>query len=29
MKTIEYFEKLNNVMEDRKYVRHNVGQYVA
>lgn len=29
MKTIEYFENLNNVMEDRKYVRQNVGQYVA
>jgi hypothetical protein len=29
MKTIEYFENLNNVMEDRKYIRQNVGQYVA
>ena len=26
---IEYFENLNNVMKDRKYVRQNVGQYVA
>lgn len=29
MKTIEYFENLNDVMKDRKYIKTHVGEYVA
>ena len=29
MKNIEYFERLGTQVEDRKWIRNNVGKYVA